>query len=256
MALKRRSVMLFIWLVLAPTAVEVGFRLADDSAIERVAEFAGFRILHSRLDLVEGVSPDKRDAVLYLSYLDSLAREDRALPLEGKIALGDRRTMANILLEESGADIQALKFWGFDPQIPEIRTDLRVLFRALHRKNNLMLAREQVSLYDDIREKRIAPGYVVFGQIPPGEVEVAINFCAVFTSVNWFDPGVSSLLYFLYEAPGNPLLRTMYHGRLDRIPPFDYYGCGVPDDRLADFYREYIREQTWVGRKTLYPKGE
>jgi hypothetical protein len=252
MANKWRGIIFFIGLLLTLAMVEAGFRLADDSAIERVAEFAGFRILHSRLDIVDDGPAEMRDALLYLTYLDSLAREDRALPRGGKIALGDRRTIANIILEESGADAKVLRMWGYDPTLPEVRTNLTVLFRGLHRMKKLQLAREAVSLYDEIREKQIAPGYVVFGQIPPGEEVAQVNFCAVFTSVNWFDPGISSLVYFLADDAGNPLSRRMIHGRLDRIPPFDYYGCGVPDDRLADIYHEYIRLGTWANRKMLY----
>ena len=182
-----------------------------------------------------------RSDLLYLSYLDSLAREDRATPsvLEG------RDLLPRMVAQVAGVPTSDITEWGLHPPVEAEYDSLSRLFRELHRRGRLILPIDDAALWTHIRERQLHPGYLVFGRTPA--VTEGIDFCAILTAVNIAQPEYSILLY------RDPVTGRLLHGRLQDLPHIAYLGGGRLGSDLSRVYMDWFRLQDQRGKKPLFP---
>lgn len=181
------------------------------------------------------------DDLLYLSYIDSLAREDRALPG----AMTTTHLLAQQLVARAGVSQQTATTWGLYPKPEEGHGLLNRLFRELNRRGRIILPLYGAALGTHLKERRLHPGYLVFGQTPragPNEADL----CAVLTAVNSIQPEYSVLIY------RDPDSGQLVHGKFDDMPSFGYLGGGRLGDDIPAVYREYFQFRDARDRKPLY----
>jgi len=159
------------------------------------------------------------DDLLYLSYIDSLARENRALP--GAMAATD--LLAQQLVTQAVISQQTATTWGLYPKPEEGHGPFNRLFRKLNRRGRVILPLYGAALGTHLKERRLPPGYLVFGQTPRAGTNEA-NLCAVLTAVNSIQPQCSVLIY------RDPDSGQLVHGKFGDMPSFGYLGGG----RLGD----------------------
>lgn len=250
---------MIIIVVIGIVLIEFILRSQDYSLTEQAHNIFDNFFPSTRMSSYRNLSQSDKEDLLYLSYIDSLARDNRALPNNGKVSADERRNIVQLVLDEAGVPDEILEKWHIYPEIYPLNS----LFRILNGMGKLMIAREGFSLYDDIRDRPIKPGYLVFGQTHPYREKDGINFCAILSSVNWFQPGLSTLIYY---RPGNKFTDEirrrngikiepkLVHGSLKDAPEFTYFGFGKIGNNLGDVYQKFIRSGMHINRKSLYPK--
>ncbi len=187
-----------------------------------------------------------RQDLLYLSYLDSLARDDRALPAGmQETDLLARALVAQDLVARAGVSRRTATSWGLSPTPEEGQGPLNRLFRELNRRGRVILPLYGAALGTHLKDRRLHPGYLVFGQTPNAGPNEA-DFCAVLTAVNSIQPEYSMLIY------RDPQSGELVHATYDDMPEFGYLGGGRLGDDIASVYREYFQMRDARDRKPLY----
>lgn len=181
------------------------------------------------------------DDLLYLTYIDSLARDDRAVP----IGVMEGGLLAQQLVLLSGTPRRTAREWGLFPRAEEGHGPLNELFRELNRGGRIILPLYEAALGTHLKERRLHPGYLVFGQTSRAGPNEA-DFCAVLTAVNSIQPEFSALIY------RDPKSGLLVHGSYDDMPDFGYLGGGRLGDDIPAVYREYFQYRDARGRKALY----
>lgn len=181
-----------------------------------------------------------RDDLLWLSYLDSLARDGRAVP-----ALADSGLLARQLVERAAVPRRSAEAWGLFPPEEADHSELNELFRELNRKRRILLPLDGEALWEHLRERRLHPGYLVFGQTPRAASDEA-DLCAVITAVNSIQPEFSALIY------RDPRTGELVHGDFGDMPQFGYLGGGRLGDDVPAVYRQYFQLRDARSRKPLY----
>jgi len=221
--------------------VEAGFQAAGTSLL---ALFGGGRD-EQRMARFADAPRGLRTELLYLSYLDSLARHERALPA---IRPGDDTlALPALVAARAGVPASTVQRWGFVPPPEPDQGPLNRLFREMHRRGRAELPLDNASFWDHVRDRKLHPGYVVFGQTRFGGGD-RVDFCGVMTVVNWLQPEHSALLY---RDPGSG---ELVHGSVTEMPTIAYFGAGRPGEHLAAVYHEYFRLSDQRGRKPLYQR--
>jgi len=227
-----RFAMIMLVVMASILIAEAVFRIQGSSLIETVLKKDRTRMAAYN-DLPSNIYNDLQ----YLTYIDSLARENRAVPGEN---VPTDKNLAQIIMENAGVPKTVLIEWGITESL-----SLTELYQDMYKRGRLLLPREGVSLYQDIKDKRISPGMIIFGQTLPYREDDPISFCGIFSSVNWFQPDYSTVIY---STAGNEIL----HGPLKGIPDIAYYGCGIPGYNLDEVYTRYIRLGQQKNKKPLY----
>jgi hypothetical protein len=181
------------------------------------------------------------DDLLYLSYIDSLARDAHALPTR----MTDSDLMAQDIVARAGVSEEKASMWGLFPPPEEGHGPLNELFRELNRRGRIILPLYGAALGTHLKERRLHPGYLVFGQTPragPNEADL----CALLTAVNSIQPKYSVLLY------RDPVTGDLVHGTFGDMPTFAYLGGGRLGDDIPAVYREYFQFRDARNRKPLY----
>lgn len=192
-----------------------------------------------------------RDDLLYLTYIDSLARDQRAVPAMLSADLPDAPDqMTGILLPQllaSAAGVRAatMRQWGLQPRSEDDHGPLNELFRELNRRGRIILPLYNEALWTHLRERRLHPGYIVFGQTTSAGANEA-DFCAVLTAANSIQPDYSA---FIYRDPDSG---QYVHGDFGHMPQFAYLGGGRLGDDIPAVYREYFQMRDARNRKPLY----
>jgi len=220
--------------------LEAIYRLRGSSLMEKMLGKP-----KTRMSSYEGLPSTIYHDLQYLTYIDSLAREDRALPDNGN---SEGKNIARLIFGKTGVPITVLNEWGITDS-----AGLNDFFRDMYERDRLLLPRENVSLYKDIKDKRIFPGMILFGQTLPYKEDEGVDFCAVFSSVNWFQPDFSTIIYFLPDSESaSGRARKIIHGSLKEMPDIAYFGCGIPGYNMDKVYTRYIRLARQKSRKPLY----
>ena len=174
----------------------------------------------SRMDDFADAPAEVRDDLLYLTYLDSLWRDDLAVP---------DTAAANVLrlvVERAGIAPDVAASWGCAPE------DLNALYRGALEKGRLRRP-DQRGLLKLTRDRELHPGYVILAQRYPFSHDGAIDFCGILTRVNIMAARSSKILY--YDGG------RMVHGMLGEVRRIAYFGAVVPGEDLVGVYRDYIR---------------
>ena len=174
----------------------------------------------SRMDDFADAPAEVRDDLLYLTYLDSLWRDDLAVPDTAAA------NVAWLVLERAGIAPETAYQWGFAPE------DLNELYRRARELGRLRRP-DQRGLLKLIRDRELHPGYVILAQRPPYSHDGTIDFCGILTRISIMAARSSKILY--YDEG------RMVHGMLGDVPRIAYFGAVVPGDDLAGVYRDYIR---------------
>jgi len=182
-----------------------------------------------------------RDDLLYLTYVDSLAREPRGIP-EG---LPEEGLLARQLVTLSGVPRHTARDWGLIPKAEEDHGPLNELFRELNRRGRVILPLYGASLGSHLKERKLHPGYLVFGQTAAAGPNEA-DFCAVLTAVYSIQPKYSVLIY------RDPESGHLVHGSFKDMPTIGYLGGGRLGDDIPKVYREYLQSRDARNRKPLY----
>lgn len=198
----------------------------------------------SRMEPYASLAGEVRLDLLYLTYLDSLARHGRAVPPGGAAANGLR--LVHRVVAAAGIDTATVREWGLLPPPEPGHGELNVLFREMYRRGRVALPADGASLWTHVREREVHPGYLVFGRTATAASD-QIDFCGILTAVNWLQPEYSMVLYH------DPRSGRTVHGSVKEMPTISYYGGGRPGSDLADVYQEHIRLAGQWGRKPLYP---
>lgn len=199
----------------------------------------------SRMERYAEAPPEARADLLYLSYLDSLARDDRALPREkGGVT---RENVVRLVAEQAGVSREVMEEWGLLPEAEEGHGELNGIFREMYRRERVALPIEDASLWKHVREKKVNTGHILFGQTgwaSGGQ----IDFCGVVTAANWLQPEYTAVLY------REPHTGQLVHGSVKEMPTIAYYGSGRPGDNLRAVYEQYFRLglENLKGRKPLF----
>jgi hypothetical protein len=181
------------------------------------------------------------DDLLYLTYIDSLARDDRAVPT----GVVEEELLAQQLVLLSGTPRRTAEAWGLFPRSEEGQGPLNELFRELNRGGRIILPLYGAALGTHLKERRLHPGYLVFGQTSRAGPNEA-DFCGVLTAVNSIQPEFSALIY------RDPDTGRLVHGSYEDMPDFGYLGGGRLGDDIPAVYREYFQYRAARGRKALY----
>lgn len=182
-----------------------------------------------------------RSDLLYLSYLDSLAREHRATPA---VLSGDG-LLARRVAHAAGVPTTDMTEWGLNAPAEPGFDPLSAMFREFHRRGRLVLPVDDAALWTHLRDRRVHPGFLVFGRSPA--IARGIDFCAIVTATNIAQPQYSLLLY------RDPATGRLVHGTLQDLPQIAYFGSGRPGTDLADVYRTWFRLQDQRDKKPLFP---
>ena len=212
-------------LVLGVSTVLVLVVLLEIVFLARESSFFGYvadLLTSHRMEDYENIASPTYEDLLYLTYLDSLSRDEMALPIE------KGGNMPRLVFAQAGLPEEILDSWGF------IHTDLRQLYEEMERRGRLKLS-GQWGLLKLIKEGEIHMGYIVLAQLHPYTDLDRIDFCGVLTRVNRFNPRVSTVLY---RHQGR-----LVHGKLGEVPRFAYFGSVVPGHDLAGVYRQYLRNR-------------
>lgn len=222
--------------------LEAIFRARDSSLVEwlsggeesRMAEFAE-------------VAGTERLNLLYLTYLDSLARYGRLLPDEDE---KERRNVVHLLMERAGIPQESAEKWGLHPPAEEGHGELNVIFREMYRKGRIALPMEGASLWTHVRDRKVHPGYIAFGKTIRARGD-QIDFCAVVTAVNWLQPEYTAVLY------RHPRTGDLVHGSVKEMPQIAYYGSGRPGNDLAEVYNRRLRTglNNMRDKRPLFPSS-
>lgn len=157
--------------------------------------------------------------LLYLTYLDSLWRDELAVP--DTVAAN----VARAVVARAGVPPQVAVRWGLAPEglneLYERAAELGRLRRPDHR-----------GLLRLIRDREVRPGYVILGQRYPYTHDGVIDFCAILTRASIVTGGSSKVLYW---DDGR-----MVHGKLEDVPRMAYFGSVVPGDDLERVYDQYL----------------
>jgi len=144
------------------------------------------------------------------------------------------------VLDKAGVSKTIQKKWGVDRE-----SSLDELFRNMYKKERIVLALEGVPLYKDIKSRTVEPGYIIFGQTHPYNEKDGIDFCAIISSINWFQPDLSTAIYFkkFYESGKSKIpgyKRKVVHTTLRDLPEITYFGAGAVGNNLIEVYKEFI----------------
>ena len=219
-------------------------------------------VLHSRdkslADLLTGTEPGRmeefrevvgkeRQDLLYLTYLDSLARNGRALPGGNWVEI---RNVIRLVAEEAGISPELATEWGFYPPDEGDHGELNEIFREMYRKKRITLPMEKASLWTHVRDRKVHPGYIAFGQTALARGD-QIDFCGVLTAVNWLQPEYTVVLY------RDPRTRRLVHGDVKEMPQIAYFGSGRPGNDLGSVYQRHLRLglENLKNRKPLFPRS-
>jgi hypothetical protein len=249
---RRQHVLVPAWLVTVVGVAslvlltEAGFQVMGSSLFSLLGRVVGLSAPQSRMAALGPTPAADRADLLYLSYLDSLARDGRGLPWvgpgEGAI------TLPQLLLDRAGIGREKAAAWGLYPDDEPDHGPLNGLFRELHRRGQIALPMQGASLWDHVRDREIHPGYLVFGRTGREPRADHIDFCGVMTIVNWLQPGHSALIY------RDPASRRLEHTSVASMPTIAYYGSGRIGDNLAVTYMQHFRLADHRGEEPLYPR--
>jgi hypothetical protein len=195
----------------------------------------------TRMDAFESVPAGARADLLYLSYLDSLARDDRALPA----LVDDEALLAPQLVARAGVDRRRAEAWGLVPADEPDQGPLNELFRELNRRGRVILPLYGEALWTHLRERKLHSGYLVFGQTAAAGASET-DLCAVITAANSIQPEYSALIY------RDPATGQLVHGAFGDMPQFAYIGGARLGDDIPAVYREYFQMRDARDRKPLY----
>jgi len=219
-------------------------------------------ILHSRdkslVDLFTGSEPGRmeefrevvgteRQDLLYLTYLDSLARYGRLLPDEDG---EEDRNIAQLVLERAGVPREVAEEWGLYPVPEEGHGELNIIFREMYRKRRIALPMDGASLWTHVRDRKVHPGYIAFGKIALSRGD-QVDFCGVLTAVNWLQPEYTVVLY------RDPRTGKLVHGDVKDMPEIAYFGSGRLGSDLGEVYKEHLRRglNNLRDKKPLFPSS-
>jgi len=189
------------------------------------------------------VPPVVRDDLLYLTFIDSLARDDRALPPYRE---GDRdRNVARMLAAQAGVSQERATQWGLYPSPQPERGEISSIYREMHGLGRIILPSEDAALWTHLHERKVRIGYLVFGQTPRAAPR-QVDFCGVVTVANPLAPNLSALMY------RSPATGRLLHGSVGDMPKISYLGGGRLGDDFKAVYREYFQRADNRGRKPLY----
>lgn len=180
----------------------------------------GGLLSNSRMDAYHDAPAQVRDDLLYLTYLDSLWRDDLAVPDTAAA------NVARVVVERAGVPPQVAARWGLAPESLD----------DLHRRANALgrLRRpDQRGLLKLIRDRELHPGYVILAQRYPYSHDGSVDFCGILTRVSIVAAGTSKILY--YEDG------RMVHGKLEDVPRMAYFGAVVPGEDLVGVYGKYLK---------------
>lgn len=241
-----------LWLILAiggalsaAFLLEAVWRVRGDSFFWTTGDTLDWGGGESRMDRYAAAPQEVRGDLLYLSYLDSLARDDRALPGEGITAADEN--IARLVAEQAGVSRAAAAEWGLFPEPEEGHGELNAIFREMYRRGRVELPVDDASLWTHIRDRKVHTGYILFGQTDWASGG-QIDFCGVVTAVNWLQPEYTAVLY---RAPHTGRL---VHGKVKEMPTIAYFGSGRPGDNIGAVYQQYFRQglENLRGRKPLF----
>lgn len=211
------------------SAIATAFRIFGVSDEPRMARFPD-------------VPPAVRDDLLYLSFVDSLARDGRALPGDP----GEQYpNVARALVAQAGVSSETAASWGLCPNPQPGVGELSALYRELHQLGRIILPSEDAALWTHLQRRKVRIGYLVFGQTRAA-AERQVDFCGVVTVANPLAPNLSALVY------RDPATGDLVHGSVKDMPQISYLGAGRPGNRLAAVHREYFQRADNRGRKPLY----
>jgi len=185
----------------------------------------------ARMDPFREAPETVRADLLFLSYLDSLARDQRACPRE---YAARQYSIGRLTAARAGLSAKVARGWGLYPEAEAGQGELSTLFRELHRRHRLVLPEGDAALWTHIRERQVHVGYLVFGKTPAA-AQNQVDFCALITAANRIQPEYSSLLY------RHPRTGDLVHGDVDGLPKLAYLGAGRLGDDLAGVYHRYFR---------------
>jgi hypothetical protein len=224
--------------------IEASLQAFGTSMLDGAAKVLGRSGRASRMDAFRGAPAGVRDDLLYLSFLDSLARDGRALP---RLPGADPQiTLPRELAAAAGLTAETQAAWGLRPPDEPDHGPRNELFRELHRRGNIILPMQGASLWDHVREREVHPGFVIFGCRSPGPRQGRIDFCGVLSVVNWLQPQHSAIIY------RDPRTGEVRHTSVEAMPTISYYGSGRVGDSLPMTYMQYFRLTDHRGQKSLY----
>ncbi|MFH1572190.1 MAG: hypothetical protein ABIL09_29640 [Gemmatimonadota bacterium] len=184
-----------------------------------------------------------RADLLYLSYLDSLARYGRAVPPDSP----DRNpNLGRLVARCAGVAPREIESWGLSPAPEPGQGELSSVFRELNRRQRLVLPVGDAALWTHLSEGDVGAGYVIFGQTETAP-ERQVDFCALVTAANRFQPEYSAVLY------RDPASGELVHGNAKALPHIAYLGSGRPGRDLARVYHEYFRLRDQRQTRPLFP---
>ena len=186
--------------------------------------------------------PEVRDDLLYLSYVDSLARDGRAMPAARGEGDGN---IARMLVSQAGVSTERAAAWGLYPEPQSEQANLNAIYRQMHGLGRIILPEEDAALWTHLHRRKVRIGYLVFGQTPRAGPR-QVDFCGVVTVANPLAPDLSALLY------RDPRTGDLVHGSVGDMPKISYLGGGRLGDDLKAVYREYFQRADNRGRRPLY----
>ncbi|MFC1564700.1 hypothetical protein ACFL6G_07165 [candidate division KSB1 bacterium] len=224
-------VKLFTALLILLISVELISRVMGASLFEKFLRITGIKP-STRMERYEDQPSSVYNDLIYLSYIDSLA--DKAFHVPQRQA--DEKNIVRLILETAGVTQNKIIEWG----VPESGS-LNELFINMYDNERIILPREGLPLYFEVREGVIQMGYIIFGRTGRDVESNEINFCAIVTSFSKLWPERSKIIYCIYgNGDENP---EIVHCFLENIPEIVYLGCGVPGDDLKAVYQNIIRPE-------------
>lgn len=174
----------------------------------------------SRMDRYGDAPAAVHDELLYLTYLDSLWRDELAVPDTAA------PNVARIVMERAGVPPGTAAEWGLAPE------DLTTLYQRASKSGRLRRP-DRRGLMKLIRDRELHPGCVILAQRYPYSHDGSIDFCGILTRTSTMAAGTSKILY--YQDGG------MAHGKVADLPRIAYFGAVVPGDNLDRVYRTYLQ---------------
>ena len=183
---------------------------------------ATFRDLasHRRMDDFADAPAAAHDDLLYLTYLDSLWRDELAVPDTAA------QNVARVVMERAGIPPQVAARWGLALE------DLNALFGRAHELGRLRRP-DQRGLLQLIRDRELHAGHVILAQRYPYSHDGTIDFCGILTRTNIMAATSTKILYYDHGR--------MVHGKLGDVPRIAYFGAVVPGENIVGVYREYLK---------------
>jgi len=180
----------------------------------------GHLLSSSRMDDFADAPAEVRDDLLYLTYLDSLRRDDLAVPDTAAA------NVVRLVMERAGIAPEVTVAWGLAPE------DLNALYARAQEMGRLRRP-DRRGLLKLVRDRELHPGYVILAQRYPYSHDGTIDFCGILTRANIMAARSSKMLYYDQGR--------MVHGDLGNVPRIAYFGAVVPGDDLVRVYGEYLR---------------